>query len=86
MFFAWRRTALAITEMPVGLPTYRDPDALCPGYSPRKRKLEDWADCETNGHYLCSKCCLRKDTEEASPNGEPLSSPQQAEGYPAEGK
>ena len=24
-------------------------------------------------------------TKEASPNGEPLSSPQQAEGYPAEG-
>ena len=32
---------------------------------------------------LCTHCEGVED-EEASPNGEPLSSPQQAEGYPAE--
>jgi hypothetical protein len=30
---------------------------LC--YQARPRKLEDFADCETDGHYLCSECCHR---------------------------
>jgi len=47
MIFAWRKAALAITEMPMGIPTYRDPNALCPAYSPRKRKFGEWSDCET---------------------------------------
>jgi len=39
---------------------------------------------------VCRQCELgrppKEDAGEASPNGEPLSSPQQAEGYPAEGQ
>ena len=38
-----------------------------------------------DGSVGCSDCPFKiKDTEKASPDGEPLSSPQQAEGYPAE--
>ena len=51
--------------------------------------------CNACRETYCDDCWLdhlemtvviKEDAGKASPNGEPLSSPQQAEGYPAEGK
>ena len=53
--FSYRRIAGPDGE-PDGVPGRRDPDALCHGYSPRKRQNGDW-DCEGDGHYLCFECC-----------------------------
>ncbi len=61
--FAWRRWARAETHKPVGVPGNRDPESPCEAYSPRARKAGDWGACETDGHYLCQKCCHRKPDE-----------------------
>lgn len=57
--FAYRRWSEGLPE-PVGVPFRRDPEAPCTAYEPRKWKLQDWDDCETDGHYLCGECCHRK--------------------------
>lgn len=45
----------------VGIPYQRDPDAVCETYEPfLQHKKYYFVDCETDGHYLCSKCCHRK--------------------------
>ena len=57
MRFAYRRCAVADCVKPVGIPGNRDPEHECIGYSPRKKLFGDWDDCESDGHYLCRKCC-----------------------------
>jgi hypothetical protein len=47
----------ASNRKPTGVPGNRDPDSPCPAFEPRPRRLDDWADCDTDGHYLCSECC-----------------------------
>jgi len=55
--FAYRRYAKASSVKPVGIPGNRDPEHECIRYSPRKKLFGDWDDCESDGHYLCRKCC-----------------------------
>lgn len=44
-----------------GIPYQRDPDAPCDGYEPFiKHSNNIFSGCETDGHYLCQKCCHRK--------------------------
>lgn len=57
--FAYRRWARGEPRKPVGVPFNRDPENPCEHYEPRKRQLSDWADCHTDGHYLCNECCRR---------------------------
>lgn len=45
---------------PTGIPGNRDPDNPCTGYEPRPKKLGDWGNCDTDGHYMCASCCHRK--------------------------
>jgi hypothetical protein len=58
-YWRYARGMVASNRRPVGVPGNRDPDSPCPAFEPRPRKLEDFADCETDGHYLCSECCHR---------------------------
>jgi hypothetical protein len=46
----------------VGIPYQRDPDNVCEAYEPflLNRAKQYFQDCETDGHYLCKKCCHRK--------------------------
>jgi len=62
MRLAYRRCVI-VTQIPDGIPTVRSLSAPCPGYAPRKPTLQDWRDCETDGHYLCAECCHRKEDE-----------------------
>ena len=55
--FAYRRWARSEGRKPVGVPGNRDPDDPCPFYAPRLRRMGDWNDCRTDGHYLCRRCC-----------------------------
>ena len=64
MKFAYRRVA-TWTKEPPGIPFRRDPEYPCDGYEPRQSKLNDWGNCQTDGHYLCFKCCHREDPEAA---------------------
>jgi len=51
--------------------------------------LASWDDRNRWSQYLKkinAELDAKSDTGESSPGGEPLSSPQQAEGYPAEGE
>ena len=55
--------------------------------------LKQWFEVDSDTQELlmiCPECkigvCVENKAKRASPNGEPLSSPQQAEGYPAERK
>lgn len=44
-----------------GIPYNRDPNAPCEAYEPfLQPRKEYFTDCETDGHYLCKKCCHRK--------------------------
>ena len=45
----------------LGAPGVRDPDSPCESYDPSERKLGVFADCETDGHYLCEGCCHRRE-------------------------
>ena len=62
--FAYRRWAEPNGEMPVGVPSFRDPEHICTGYEPRKRGPGDYAECEGDGHYLCAGCAHRAPDEE----------------------
>jgi hypothetical protein len=45
----------------IGVPYQRDPDAVCEAYEPfLQPRKQYFNDCETDGHYLCGKCCHRK--------------------------
>lgn len=59
--FGYRRWAATMTpgEKPHGVPGNRDPKAPCSAYAPRPLRLGEWADCDTDGHYLCDECCHR---------------------------
>jgi hypothetical protein len=60
--WAYRRYAWSMKASngkTTGVPGNRDPDSPCPAFEPRPRRLDDWADCDTDGHYLCSECCHR---------------------------
>ncbi len=65
--FAFKRAVKANGNEPDGIPFRRSREAYCDGYEPRKKLLGDWADCETDGHYLCSKCCHRTIETQPSP-------------------
>ena len=54
--FAYRRAGLTIKEKPTGLPFNRDPEDPCSAFEPRKTRLGEWSDCQTDGHYLCREC------------------------------
>lgn len=54
----------------IGIKGVRDPLAPCERFNPREPRLEDIADCETDGHYLCNQCCYRKVCVEPSSEGE----------------
>jgi hypothetical protein len=49
-------------KMPVGIKGIRDPDSPCDAYAPDAKPISP--DCETDGHYLCSGCGLRKRGED----------------------
>jgi hypothetical protein len=49
-----------MTRKRLGLPGLRDPKAPCTEYEPNVRR-KAMADCETDGHYLCSGCAWRKE-------------------------
>lgn len=58
--FFWRKwlaTIKATDTKPVGIPYQRDPEHPCNHYEPAKTGQWSFADCETDGHYLCAKCC-----------------------------
>jgi hypothetical protein len=57
--FAYQRWESAEKNKPVGIPHNRDPENPCEGYAPREKRLGDWDDCETDGHYLCKNCAHR---------------------------
>lgn len=57
--FAYRRWATADGVKPTGVPGNRDPGNICTSYAPRRWKLGDWNDCQTDGHSLCVECCHR---------------------------
>ena len=59
MRYCYRRCVI-VTAVPDGVPTVRSMDSPCPGYAPRKPSLDDFRDCESDGHYLCQECCHRK--------------------------
>ena len=61
--FFYRRAYRANTQEPDGVPGRRSPDAPCNAYEPRKKRLGDWDDCMTDGHYLCHECCHRSETK-----------------------
>ena len=54
---SYSKVAEASPTLPDGVPGYRSSTAICTGYSPRKRKRQDYSECEGDGHYLCAKCC-----------------------------
>ena len=58
--WSYGKVAKPIDKAPMGLPYIRDPENICEGYMPFKPKVSSWAECETDGHYLCQKCSLRK--------------------------
>jgi len=49
----------------IGIPYQRDPESPCEAYEPfLQHRKEYFTDCESDGHYLCRKCChLKKETE-----------------------
>lgn len=59
--YSYRHWARAEPRKPVGIPGNRDPHSPCECYAPRRRRLQDFADCLTDGHYLCKECCHRAD-------------------------
>lgn len=48
--------------IPVGIPTIRDPEYRCEGYSPT-RLAGGGYDCNGDGHYLCEECLHHKNEE-----------------------
>jgi hypothetical protein len=67
--FAYRRWARPGEPKPVGIPGNRDPDHPCPSYEPRPRRWNDFADCMTDGHYLCKECCHRDEDHDPDSHG-----------------
>ena len=61
--FSFKRAVKANGQEPDGIPFRRSREAFCDGYEPRKKRMGDWDDCMTDGHYLCYKCCHRSETE-----------------------
>jgi hypothetical protein len=59
MRYCYRKVVI-VTQVPDGVPSIRSMTDPCPGYAPRKRRLGDFQDCETDGHYLCQECCRCK--------------------------
>ncbi|MCR9252316.1 MAG: hypothetical protein NXI20_17960 [bacterium] len=55
--FAYKRIAKPQGKRPDGIPFHRSEDAICTGFEPRKKKPGDYDDCDSDGHYLCFKCC-----------------------------
>lgn len=41
-----------------------DPEDQCDGWDPRPATLQDFPDCETDGHYCCHECARRSPTKE----------------------
>jgi hypothetical protein len=56
---AYRNLRHNQTHLPDGVPGKRSKDAECTGYSPRKLKMGESAQCEGDGHYLCGECCFK---------------------------
>ena len=48
----------------LGTKGIRDPLAPCERFDPREQVLGDFADCETDGHYLCGQCCYKEESKE----------------------
>lgn len=68
--FSFRRLGgpTRIDEVPDGVPHIRDAKQQCRMYEPRYPHLQDWASCESDGHYLCKECChLRKADDDPEP-------------------
>ncbi len=42
---------------PVGVPGVRDIEFRCDAFDPRPARFDPHPTCETDGHYLCEKCC-----------------------------
>jgi hypothetical protein len=42
---------------PVGVPGVRDIEFRCDAFDPRPVRFDPNPTCETDGHYLCEKCC-----------------------------
>lgn len=57
---AYAKHCNATGRRPVGVPGNRDPESPCTAFEPRKRKLGDFSDCLTDGHYLCALCCHKQ--------------------------
>lgn len=38
----------------------RDPDADCAGFAQGRLSVGEFADCETDGHFVCGYCKYRK--------------------------
>ena len=57
--YAFRRWAQPNARKPDGIPFNRSPDSECTAYEPRKWQIQDFNDCNTDGHYLCRECCHR---------------------------
>jgi len=55
--FAYKKLLIINSRIPDGVPGIRDSSSKCSGYEPREHKLSDWADCASDGHYLCKECC-----------------------------
>lgn len=51
-------------EKPMGIPYQRDPDNPCEFYEPNSRGRYNFDDCESDGHYLCKKCCHKEKEDE----------------------
>jgi hypothetical protein len=49
----------------------RDPENRCHAYEPRPRELNDFRDCQGDGHYLCKECChfVKEDEQAAADEG-----------------
>lgn len=59
--WSFSKIAKPISKAPLGTPYVRDADNICEVFTPLKRKLpKSWAECESDGHYLCKECALFK--------------------------
>lgn len=58
--WSFKQVAKPLSKAPMGIPFIRDPENPCENFMPMKRANNAWADCETDGHYLCKECALRK--------------------------
>lgn len=53
------RDTTAYSDMPDGVPSIRSVESPCPVYAPRRWRIGDFRDCQTDSHYLCRECAHR---------------------------